>query len=207
MARECLPPGIWGISSWSCLELRNCGNAWWKAHPKNRPRTEISSPIPKDVTAQMHFWIFHIGHKFKLLTKQWAMRRESWRVVCNNISGEGEWDDSLRSTRVACSKSLDVIFFQCVVFSTTSIHILFMSLYITYLRIHPSAETHARHQYTTLLLTLKKSQQALRIYHVPYRNAGCAPSEWLFIPHDTVTRPPSNQAGGMGTSDAGTSHR
>lgn len=102
MARECLPPGIWGISSWSCLELRNCGNAWWKAHPKNRPRTEISSPIPKDVTAQMHFWIFHIGHKFKLLTKQWAMRRESWRVVCNNISGEGEWDDSLRSTRVAC---------------------------------------------------------------------------------------------------------
>ena len=120
MVRECLPPGIWG-SSWSCSELRNCGNAWR---------------------------IFH-AHKFKLLTKQWAMRSKSWWVVSNNISGE--WDYSLRSKRVACVQR-DQMYY--------SFNVLYLVPYHIIANIS-SAEAHPQHQYTTLPLTFKRNTNKL----------------------------------------------
>lgn len=148
------------------LELFGVEKLWQSLVEKLTPRTEISSPIPKDVTAQMHFWIFHIGHKFKLLTKQWAMRHESWWVVCNNISGEGEWDDSLRSTRVACVQRAQMYYSFNVLYlvphpSTSYLQVYMSHTYEYTVPSVPSAEAHARHQYATLLLTFERNTNKL----------------------------------------------
>ena len=112
-------------------------------------RNKISSSITKDVlTAQMDFWIFH-AQKFKLLTKQWAMRSKSWWVVSNNVSGE--WDYSLRSKRVACVQR-DQMYY--------SFNVLYLVPYHIIANIS-SAEAHPQHQYTTLPLTFKRNTNKL----------------------------------------------